>query len=106
MRDGFVIETGADSFLTEKPWAPTSRAVSASTRELIPTRENFAGPTSCARGGWSKFPTGFSLLAPTRMLGPVLRSPLFSPLGKLRMALEPLIPRRERGSATRAWPRS
>jgi protoporphyrinogen/coproporphyrinogen III oxidase len=43
-----------------------------------------------------EIPDGFSLLAPAR-LGPILRSPLFSPLGKLRIMLEPLIPARRGG---------
>lgn len=38
-----------------------------------------------------EIPEGFILLAPTR-IGPLLTTPLFSPIGKLRMALEPLVP--------------
>ena len=37
-------------------------------------------------------PEGFLLLGPTRAL-PILESPLFSPAGKLRMALDLLLPR-------------
>jgi oxygen-dependent protoporphyrinogen oxidase len=37
-----------------------------------------------------EIPAGFSLLAPAH-LGPVFRSSLFSPLGKMRIALEPFI---------------
>jgi protoporphyrinogen/coproporphyrinogen III oxidase len=40
-----------------------------------------------------EIPAGFSLLAPAH-LGPVFRSALFSPLGKLRIAIEPYIPAR------------
>src|SRR5262249_34546806 len=40
-----------------------------------------------------QIPDGFSLMAPA-LLRPVLRSGLFSPLGKLRIMAEPLIPRR------------
>jgi len=44
-----------------------------------------------------EIPNGFSLMAPA-LLGPVLRSRLFSPFGKLRILAEPLMPRRRRRS--------
>jgi oxygen-dependent protoporphyrinogen oxidase len=92
-REGFVMETGTDSFLTEKPWAAQLARRLGLESELIPTRAEFR-KTYVVRGGrLVAIPAGFSLLAPMHMW-PVLRSPLFSPWGKLRMALEPLIPQR------------
>jgi oxygen-dependent protoporphyrinogen oxidase len=93
-RDGFVMETGADSFLTEKPWAAQLARRLGLEAELIPTRAEFRRTYVVRRGRLVEIPTGFSLLAPMH-LGPVLASPLFSPWGKLRIALEPLIPKRE-----------
>ncbi|MGH7864544.1 MAG: protoporphyrinogen oxidase [Candidatus Binataceae bacterium] len=92
-RDGFVMEAGADSFLTEKPWARELADRVGLGGDLIPTREEFR--TTCVvRGGrLAEIPQGFSLLAPAR-LGPVFRSSIFSPWAKVRIALEPLIPRR------------
>jgi oxygen-dependent protoporphyrinogen oxidase len=92
-RDGFVIETGTDSFLTEKPWAAQLTRRLGLEAELIPTRAEFRKTYVVRRGRLVEIPVGFSLLAPLHMW-PVLTSPLFSPWGKLRMALEPLIPRR------------
>src|SRR6202041_3386569 len=40
-RDGFVMETGADSFLTEKPWAALLARRLGLEAELIPTRAEF-----------------------------------------------------------------
>jgi oxygen-dependent protoporphyrinogen oxidase len=92
-RDGFVMEAGADSFLTEKPHARELAVRLGLGADLIPTREEFRRTFVVRNGRLVEIPEGFSLLAPSR-LGPVLRSKLFSPWAKLRIALEPLIPAR------------
>ncbi len=89
-RDGFVIETGADSFLSEKVAAAELARRLGLGAELISTREIYRKTFVVRAGRLVEIPTGFSLLAPAH-LGPVLRSPLFSPIGKLRIALEPFI---------------
>ncbi|HYA35425.1 MAG TPA: protoporphyrinogen oxidase [Candidatus Binataceae bacterium] len=90
-RDGFTIETGTDSMLTEKPAAiELARRVGLES-EFIPTREEFRKTYVVRKGRLVAIPAGFALLAPVR-IGPVLTSPLFSIRGKLRMALEPFIP--------------
>jgi len=94
VRDGFVIETGTDSFLTEKPWAAQLARRLGLESELIPTRTEFRKTYVVRRGRLVEIPVGFSLLAPMH-IWPVITSPLFSPLGKLRMALEPIIPKRK-----------
>ena len=89
-RDGFVIETGADSFLSEKPAAAELARRIGLGAELIPTREIY-GKTFVVRAGrLVEVPAGFMMLA-TAHFGPVFLSPLFSPIGKLRMAMEPFI---------------
>ena len=62
--------------------------------ELINTQEQFRKTLVMRRGRLVPIPEGFSLMAPTWM-GPVWRSELFSPLGKLRIAMEPWIPKRD-----------
>jgi oxygen-dependent protoporphyrinogen oxidase len=94
VRDGFVIETGTDSFLTEKPWAAQLARRLGLESELIPTRAEFRKTYVVRRGRLVEVPAGFTLLAPMH-IWPVITSPLFSPLGKLRMALEPIIPKRQ-----------
>ena len=89
-RDGFVIETGADSFLSEKPAAAELARRLGLGIELIPTRETYRKTYVVRAGRLVEIPAGFSLLAPAH-LGPVFRSSLFSPLGKMRIALEPFI---------------
>jgi protoporphyrinogen/coproporphyrinogen III oxidase len=95
-REGFILETGADSFLSEKPEARELAKRLGLEAELIPTRAEFRRTMVVRAGRLVEVPEGFSLMAPAR-LGPVLRSELFSPLGKLRIALEPFIPARTEG---------
>jgi oxygen-dependent protoporphyrinogen oxidase len=89
-RDGFVIETGADSFISEKRACAQLAARLGLGAELIPTREIYRKTYVVRAGRLVEIPAGFSLLAPAH-LGPVLRSQLFSPLGKIRIAMEPYI---------------
>ena len=92
-RDGFVMETGADSFLTDKPAAAELARRVGLANDLIPTRVQFRRTHVVHGGKLVEIPEGFSLLAPTH-LEPVMESPLFSEDGKRRIALEPTIPRR------------
>lgn len=91
--DGFVMETGADSFISDKPWALDLARRLGLESELIGTQNQFRRVYVVRGGRLLEIPEGFSLLAPTRFW-PVLKSPLFSLRGKLRMALEPLVARR------------
>jgi oxygen-dependent protoporphyrinogen oxidase len=89
---GFVIETGPDSFITEKPWALALCDRLGLSGDLVGTRDGDRR-THVARGdALHPLPDGFLLLAPTS-LGPLVTSPLFSWPGKLRMALDLVLPR-------------
>lgn len=90
--DGFVIELGADSILTEKPWALALAKRLGLEPELVRTGETGQGAYVVSRGKLEKIPDGFALLAPTAAW-PILRSPVLSWPGKARMALELLMPR-------------
>jgi oxygen-dependent protoporphyrinogen oxidase len=91
-RDGFLVENGADSFLSEKPWAlALCQRVGLGDR-LIRTDDRFRRTFVVWRGRLHPLPDGFQLLAPTR-LGPFARSGLFSWPGKLRMGLDLVLPR-------------
>ena len=74
-RDGFILESGPDAFITNKPWAlDLIRRLGLSER-VIGTSENHRR-TFVVRGGkLHPLPEGFLLLAPTR-IGPFLRSGL------------------------------
>jgi oxygen-dependent protoporphyrinogen oxidase len=90
--DGFLVEAGADSFLTEKPWAlALCRRLGLDDR-LIGTRDEQRRTFVVRDGRLQPLPQGFLLIAPTE-LGPLVRSPLFTWAGKLRMAADLVLPR-------------
>ncbi len=89
--DGFVIEGGPDSFLSLKP-----RGVGLC--QALGLEERLHGPDPTFRRTYvmrgrrlHELPEGLTGLIPTR-LGPMARSRLISPLGKLRMALDYVLP--------------
>jgi oxygen-dependent protoporphyrinogen oxidase len=90
--DGFLVEAGPDSFLSEKPWAlALCRRLGVEDR-LVRTDDRFRKVFIWRAGRLHPLPDGFQLLAPTA-LGPFAASSLFSLRGKLRMALDLLLPR-------------
>ncbi|MEP7027487.1 MAG: protoporphyrinogen oxidase, partial [Candidatus Eisenbacteria bacterium] len=88
-----VLEEGPDSFITDKPEALALVRRLGLEASVRGTRPEFRRSFVVRHGLPVPTPDGFYLIAPTR-LGPVFASPLFSPLGKLRIALEPFVPKR------------
>ncbi len=95
-RDGahaWVLEAGPDGLLTRKPWAlALARELRLDEHFLFVNREN-SRTFVLRRGRPEPLPAGLQLLAPTQWR-PFLRSPLFSPWGKARIALDLLLPPR------------
>ena len=91
-RDGFLVECGPDSFLSEKPWALALCRRLGVEHRLIRTDDRFRRTFVVHRGRLHPLPEGFQLLAPTR-LWPLVSSRLFSWPGKLRMACDLVLPR-------------
>ncbi|MCU0474859.1 MAG: protoporphyrinogen oxidase [Anaerolineae bacterium] len=89
----FLIEAGPDSFLTQKPWAVRLARALGLEADLIPMRPQAAPLKVLSDGRLVDLPEGVMLLAPTR-LWPFVRSPLLSWAGKLRAALDMLLPAR------------
>ncbi|MGD0948747.1 MAG: protoporphyrinogen oxidase [Candidatus Binatia bacterium] len=90
--DGFVIESGPDSFISEKPWALDLCKRIGFTRRLVRTRDEHRRTYVVHGGKLHALPDGFLLLAPTQ-LWPLIASRLFSWPGKLRIALDLVLPR-------------
>lgn len=91
-RDGFVLEYGPDSFISEKPWALGLCHRLGLENELIGTQDQFRTTFVVRRGRLEPLPEGFMLLAPTRLKA-LARSRVFSWPGKLRMGLDLVLPR-------------
>ena len=91
--DDLLIELGPDSYITDKPAALRLCERLGLADRLIAPQQGALKLYTVHRGALTPLPEGFLLMAPTRVAS-VLRSPVFSWGGKLRMALEPLVPRR------------
>src|SRR2546425_5511932 len=91
-REGFLLEQGPDSFISEKPQAlELARRLGLESR-LIETNENHRQSFIVRRGRLLPVPEGFHLLAPGR-IWPFITSGIFSWPGKVRMAMDLLLPR-------------
>ncbi len=91
--DGFVLEAGPDTFVSTKPWGVTL------CRELG-LEDTLQGADMARRkvyvlfrGRLVELPEGLAMMVPSRV-GPMVRTPLLSPLGKLRLALDWFLPPR------------
>jgi oxygen-dependent protoporphyrinogen oxidase len=91
-RDGFLLEQGPDSFISEKPQAlELVRRLGLESR-LIETNEDHRRSFIVRQGRLLPVPEGFHLLAPGRFW-PFITSGIFSWRGKARIAMDLLLPR-------------
>ena len=94
-RDGFLIEHGPDAFISTKPAAKALCEELGIADEFIGTNPKVRRSFVTRNGALHPVPEGFYMMAPGS-LKPFLKTPLFSWRGKLRMAMDLFIPRRER----------
>jgi oxygen-dependent protoporphyrinogen oxidase len=92
-RDGFLIERGPDSFISEKPEAVALAKRLGIESRLIQTNEAQRRSFIVRNGRLRPVPEGFQLLAPSR-IWPFISTDIFSVPGKLRMAADLLLPRK------------
>jgi protoporphyrinogen/coproporphyrinogen III oxidase len=90
----YLVETGPDMFITNQPAAVNLCQRIGLSDELIPTETEHRGSLVLRKGKPVRVPEGFMLISPAKVW-PVLTSRIFSPLGKLRMGLEYLLPRKK-----------
>ena len=92
--EGFQVEQGVDNFITTLPWGlDLCRRLGLEDR-LVQTDPEYRQTFVVRAGRLHKLPDGFLMMAPTRMW-PLVVTPILSPLGKLRCALEYFIPPRQ-----------
>ena len=95
--DGFVVEGGPDSFITQKPVALELCGKLGLNNQLVGSNSGKSATTYVWSGGrLHAMPEGMMLMAPTMVL-PFLKSKLISWPGKMRMGMEMFIPRRSDG---------
>jgi len=87
-RDGFVVECGPDSWVTEKPWARELAVELGLEDEIIPSNDRLR-KTYIVRGReLVAMPDGMRMMVPTKW-EPLLSSPLFSWQARLAYLREP-----------------
>ncbi len=89
--DGHIVELGADSFITNKPWAVNLCERLSLTDQLISTNPRYQRSLILLEGHPVPTPEGFELLLP-RQLKSLLSSPFLSLPGKLQVANEAFMP--------------
>ncbi|HLL75574.1 MAG TPA: protoporphyrinogen oxidase [Pyrinomonadaceae bacterium] len=97
-RDGFLLEAGPDSFISDKPAGLELAKEIGLEPNLITTNDEHRRAFVVRGGRLRPVPEGFQLLAPSR-LWPFVTTDIFSWPAKLRIALEMFVPRR-RGDET------
>ena len=95
--DGFTVEGGPDSFLTQKPWAIDLCKRLELQDRLIGTNDASKQVWILWKGKLRKLPDGVLLIVPTRFQ-PFVFSTLITPWGKLRMGMDLVIPARRDSS--------
>ena len=91
-RDGFLLERGPDSFITEKPEALELARRLGLESQLIQTNETHRRSFIARGDRLIPVPAGFQLIAPTEFW-PFVNSEILSWSGKARMALDLVLPR-------------
>lgn len=89
--DGFVVEGGPDSFITQKPWALALARELGLEEQLVGTNDHRRKTYILRRGKLHQMPDGLTLVVPTRFW-PFVKSRLISWPGKLRMGMDLFIP--------------
>ncbi len=86
-RDGYIIEAGPDSFLTEKQDASQLCRELGLGDDLVPSNDFQRKTYILVKDRLVVIPDGLQFMVPTRLL-PMVTTPLFSVGAKLRMATE------------------
>lgn len=92
--DGFCLELGPDSILSRLPWAVDLCREIGFADELVSTNTSPSGVHVVCRGRLERIPEGLALMAPRR-IWPFVTTRILSWRGKLRLAADYVIPRRE-----------
>ena len=91
--DGILIDSGPDSFLSSKPAALQLIEQLGLGGRVINTLSDGGGTFILRDGQLAPLPEGITLLVPAEFKA-IARTPLLSPRGKVRMAMDYVIPKR------------
>ena len=92
--DGFIIERGPDSFISQKPEAVALCKKLGLEDHLTGTSPDHPSTYVYLKNKLVTMPDGLSLMIPTKFI-PFILSPLFSWMGKIRMGMDLFLPKRK-----------
>ncbi len=92
--DGFIVERGPDSFISQKPWAIELCKKIGIGDSLVGTNPDHPKTYVYTGKRMVTMPDGLSLMIPTKFM-PFVFSPLFSWPGKIRMGMDLILPKKE-----------
>ncbi len=93
-KEGFLVESAADNFITTSPIAIDLCRQLGLEEELIETNAQGRGAMVLCKGRLEPIPAGFLVMAPSR-IWPILTTRILSTIGKLRAGIEYFIPSRK-----------
>jgi len=89
---GYQIELSADNFITTVPWGLELCRELGLADELVQTNPKYRRTYVVRKNRLYLLPDGFLMMAPSKMW-PLAVTPILSPFGKLRAAMEYVIPK-------------
>lgn len=89
----YLVDTGADSFLTTKPAMLDLCQRIGLSDQIVGLDQQHRGALVLRKGRPVPVPAGFALMVPARAW-PIIASPIFSPWGKVRLLAERWVPKR------------
>lgn len=94
-KDDYIIDGGPDCFIMEKPWAFALAKELGLEDDLLNTNDAFKGSYILSKGKLHEIPDGLMMMVPTKII-PFVTTGLFSWPGKIRMAMDLVIPKKKK----------
>lgn len=94
--DGYLIEAGPDSYLSEKPWALALIKRMGIMDKTLTTNHKFQKTYIYSKKKLHPMPEGLILMVPTKIM-PMVKTGLISIFGKIRMGMDLILPRGKTG---------
>lgn len=94
--DGYLIEAGPDSYLSEKPWALALIKRMGIMEKTLTTNHKFQKTYIYSKKKLHAMPEGLILMVPTKIM-PMVHTGLISMFGKIRMGMDLILPRGKSG---------
>lgn len=93
-KEGFLVEQSADNFITNLPGGIKLCQRVGLAEEMLNTRDEFRRAFIIHKKKLQIIPEGFLIMAPSKVM-PIIKTPILSTRGKLRMLWEYFVPKKK-----------